>query len=77
MTVGSVRGQGGRGLFLETGAGWGPGTLSAWGGGWWARAGHIPARSPAIYIKLNQEQSAEAAEMRGICMIWFLFLNVN
>lgn len=33
MTVGSVRGQGGRGLFLETGAGWGPGTLSAWGGG--------------------------------------------
>lgn len=76
MTVGSVRGQGGRGLFLETGAGWGPGTLSAWGGGW-ARAGHIPARSPAIYIKLNQEQSAEAAEMRGICMIWFLFLNVN
>lgn len=31
VTVGSVRGQGGRGLFLETGAGWGPGTLSAWG----------------------------------------------
>lgn len=60
MTVGSVRGQGGRGLFLETGAGWGPGTLSAWGGGGGGRglATSLPAARLFIssLIKNNQQK---------------------